>query len=228
MSDDEPHYVGHRKRLRKRFRETNGEGFQDYEWLELLLTYAIPRGDVKPIAKRLLDKFGSLSSVLKASESEVQTIEGIGEVTSTFFPLIKLISARYLEEELKAGESLDDPANVVDFARTRLAGEETEQFLVIYLDNGNHLLDTEILEQGTVDQLKLYPRKVLERALSVGCSRVVVVHNHPSGVAEPSRTDEKLTRQLVQAMDPLKLKLVDHIIVTVSDYYSFSEKNLLN
>ena len=225
MSEDEPHYVGHRERLRERFRQTEGEGFQDYEWLELLLTYAISRGDVKPIAKRLLEKFGSLSAVLKASRDEVREVKGVGEVTSTFFPLLKLISARYLEEELEAGESLDGPEDVVDFARTRLAGESREQLLVVYLDKGNRLLDTEILEEGTVDQLKLYPRKILERALKVGSSRVIVIHNHPSGVAEPSREDEKLTRTLRDALDPLEIKLMDHLIVTDSEYYSFSKKN---
>lgn len=227
MNEEEPHYKGHRKRLRQRFRETKGEGFQDYEWLELLLTYAIPRRDVKPIAKRLLREFDSLSSVLKASEEELEQVNGIGEVTSTFFPLVKLISARYFEEELQEGESLDDPEDVVDFARTRLSGEKTEQFLVIYLDNGNHLLDTEVLEEGTVDQLKLYPRKVLERALEVGCGRIIVIHNHPSGVAEPSREDETLTRNLKKAMEPLNLKLIDHIIVTESNQYSFSRNDLL-
>ncbi|PSP14291.1 MAG: hypothetical protein BRC50_04290 [Cyanobacteria bacterium SW_11_48_12] len=227
MSEDEPHYVGHRERLRERFRSTNGEGFQDYEWLELLLTYAIPRGDVKPIAKGLLEKFGSLSAVLKASRDEVQEVKGVGEVTSTFFPLLKLISARYLEEELKSGEALDGPEEVVGFARTRLAGEDTEQFLVVYLDKGNNLLKSEIIEEGTVDQLKLYPRKILEEALEVGCSRLVIVHNHPSGVTEPSLEDEKLTRQLEKSLDPLSLKLIDHIIVTDDGYYSFSENDLL-
>lgn len=214
MSEKTPHYAGHRKRLRERFRRTAGEGFQDYEWLELLLTYAIPRGDVKPVAKRLIEEFGSLSAVLKADPADLEKVDGVGPVTSGFFPLLKLISARYLEEELHRGESLSGPEEVVDFARTRLAGEKDEHFMVIYLDGGNRVLSTEVIETGIEDEVKVYPRKIMNRAVRIQATRLIFVHNHPSGVLEPSGGDKKLTERLSRAAAALGIKVLDHLIVT--------------
>jgi DNA repair protein RadC len=213
-----PHYAGHRQRLRDRFRKTGGEDFRDYEWLELLLTYAIPRRDVKPVAKRLLDEHGDLASVLRADPEELQKVDGIGEVSATFFALLKLISARYLEEELRQGESLGGPEDVVDFARTRLAGEKTEHFLVIYLDGWNRVLSTELIETGIEDEVKVYPRKIMNRAVKIQATRLIFVHNHPSGVLEPSPGDRKLTERLCRGASTLGIKVLDHLIVTESGF----------
>lgn len=222
MSGQKPHYLGHRERLRERFKKTRGEGFQDYEWLELLLTYAIPRCDVKPIAKRLLDEFGSLSAVLKAPPERIEQVKGIGEITAMFFPLLKLISARYLDEELRAGESLSEPEAVVDYARTRLAGETEESFLVIYLDSGNRVLSSEMMGQGTPDEVKVYPRKIIKRALEINATRLILIHNHPSGVLKPSKGDLKLTENLDKAARTVGLKVLDHLIVSDEGYSSIN------
>lgn len=216
--EDEPHYLGHRKRLREKFRESGTDAFHDYELLELVLTYAIPRGDVKPIAKRLLEKFDSLSGVLEADREELIDVDGVGEVSATFFPLLKEINQEYLAEKMKEREVLDGPEAVADFARLKIGGKETEAFMAIYVDKQNQVRDYEILQEGTVDHTTIHPREVLKSALENNAQGIIVIHNHPSGTLKSSGADDRLTQKLQEATNSVDIELLDHLIVSESGY----------
>lgn len=215
---DKPHYHGHRERLREKFRESGKDAFHDYELLELLLTYAIPRGDVKPIAKRLLEKFDSLSGVLEADTEELLEVDGVGKVSATFFPLLKEINQEYLAEKMKEREVLDGPEAVADFARLKIGGKETEAFMAIYVDKQNQVRDYEILQEGTVDHTTIHPRDVLKSALENNAQGIIVVHNHPSGSLEPSVSDKQLTNNLRDITESVDIEFLDHVIVTKSNF----------
>jgi len=162
----QPHYLEHRKRLRERFIRNGPEGMQDYEILELLLTFAIPRKDVKPLAKDLMGRFGSFSAVLDASQKELEEVAYLGPISSTLIRLVKEIGGVYLAEKLKKKEVLSSPQAVLDFARLKLAGLPWEVFMVIYLNSKNKVLGHQILQEGTVDRAAIYPRRLIEEALA--------------------------------------------------------------
>lgn len=222
-----PHYFDHRRRLRERFQKAGAEGLHDYELLELLLTYGIPRKDVKPVAKELLHRFGSLAGVLDAGPEELASVPGVGPVSATLIRLVKGLCTAYLAEKMKGRDILSSPQAVVDFARARLGGLPYEAFMVIYLNVKNEVLGHEIIHAGTIDQAVVYPRRVLEAALAHHASGLIVVHNHPSGHPAPSEEDRRLTRTLADAVRPVDIRLVDHIIVGRDAYFSFREQHLL-
>ena len=224
---DKPHYLDHRKRLRERFQKVGAEGLHDYELLELLLTYAIPRKDVKPIAKDLITRFGSLSGVLDASPQELEVAPDIGPVSATLIRLVKDLCGVYLGERMKHRDVLSSPHAVVDFARVKVAGLPHEAFMIIYLNTKNEVIDHEVIHEGTVDRAVVYPRRVIESALAHHASGLILVHNHPSGHPEPSEDDKRLTRVLMEAARPLDLRVVDHLIVGRDCSFSFAEHHLL-
>lgn len=224
-----PHHFGHRKRLRERFQFTGSEGFGDYEMLELVLTYAILRKDVKPIAKELIKRFGSLSGVLDADLKELQSVSGMGENSATLIRLIKEIFGRYLAERMQKKDLLNSPQAVSDFARAKLAGLAYEAFMIIYLNNKNQAVYHEIVHEGTIDKAIIYPRRIVERALYHRASGLILVHNHPSGQTQPSEEDKRLTRLIAEATKAIDIRVVDHIIVGKdgNGYFSFVAHQLL-
>lgn len=222
-----PHYLGHRERLRKRFQKVGSEGMHDYELLELLLTYAVPRKDVKPIAKDLIQRFGSFGGVFDASLEELKTIRGVGLISAILIKVVKEIFCTYLTERMKKKDLVSSPQAAVDFARVKLAGLANEAFMVIYLNAKNEVIDSEIIQEGTVDRAVIYPRRIVESALGHHASGLLLVHNHPSGHPEPSSEDKRITRILSEAVQPVDIKVVDHIIVGRYGYFSFAEKNIL-
>lgn len=222
-----PHYLGHRERLRKRFRQAEAESFQDYEILELLLTYAIPRRDVKPIAKDLIKRFGSFAGVLDANLKELEQVPDLGSASAVLIRLIKETCEAYLTEKLKHKDLLSSPQSVVDFARMKLAGRPHEVFMTIYLNAKNEAMDYDILHEGTVDSSVVYPRRILEGALAHHASGLVLVHNHPSGHWEASWEDKHLTRTIIEAVRTVDIHLLDHIIISKDGYFSFLENRLL-
>lgn len=224
---EKPDYYEHRKRIRERFMNSSGKGMSDYELIELLLTYAIPRRDVKPIAKRLYKKFGALQGILNCSREELEKIEGIGPASYTLVHLIKEIIAKYFEENMTRKDVLSSPGLVVDFSRAKLSGLKDELFLCIYLNTKNEVIDHETIQEGTIDQVVLHPRKVLERALYKKASAIILVHNHPSGHAKPSREDKLLTKEMIKASKLIDLRLLDHLIIGNNAYYSFRENSLI-
>ena len=224
---EEPHYVGHRERLRKRFHQAGAKGFHDYELLELLLTYAIPRKDVKPVAKGLIKRFGSMAGVLDASITELEDVPGLGPRSAVLIQLVKELLGTYLAERVKGRDLMASPQQVVDFAKVRLAAYPHEVFMVIYVNAKNEVIDEEIVHEGTVDRTVVYPRRIVESALAHHAAGLVLVHNHPSGHTEPSEEDKRITYTIIEAAHTMDIRIVDHIIVGKEGYFSFMEHNLV-
>lgn len=225
--DKKPHYLGHRQRLRERFNRAGLKGMNEHEVLELLLTFAVPRPDVKTRAKDLLNHFGSLSGVLDADFHELEKIQGIGPISSTLIRLVKEICAVYLAEKMKKKDVLSSPQAVLGFARMKLAGSPREAFMVIFVNAKNKVLDFNIVQEGTIDRAAIYPRKIIELAFTHNAAGIILVHNHPSGDCTPSPEDRQLTRTLAEAARTIDLRLLDHIIVGKEGYWSFREKGIL-
>jgi DNA repair protein RadC len=222
-----PHYKGHRERLRARFLNGGPESLQDYELLELLLTYAIPMQDVKPLAKDLLSRFRSFAGVLDASPNELVKVDHVGEYTATLIRLVKACAEYYLKEEVIQRRSIPSLPALVDYCRTSMGGLQDEQFRVIFLNSQNEIIAEETIQEGTVDQTVVYPRKVLEGALKYKATGLILVHNHPSGKLTPSTADRELTRAIIQAAQPLAITVHDHLIIAKQGYYSMAEHHLI-
>lgn len=224
-----PHYLGHRQRLRERFLKSGLEGFASHEIVELLLTLAIPRRDVKQAAKALLARFGSLRGILDAPLLELRQVRGIGQVTPVALRIIRETANLYLQQRAEAQASLATPEALYDFWRSRLGGLPNEVFQVAYLDTAYKLLrdGVETLEEGTLDRATVYPRRVMETAVRRGAGALVFAHNHPNGNVKPSEQDKTLTRALVLAAETLQIKVLDHVIVSKDDVFSFRRKGLL-
>ncbi|HNT28285.1 MAG TPA: DNA repair protein RadC [bacterium] len=221
--------VGHRQRLRDRFLRTGLEGFSEHEIVELLLTLAIPRRDVKPAAKELVRRFGGLRGLLDASIEDVRAVPGIGEVAPVALKIVRETAALYLRKEGESAPFLGDVGKLVDFWRMRIGGLRHEAVQVAYLDAGYRLIreGVETLAEGTVDRAALYPRRVVESALRRGAAAIVLAHNHPNGVSTPSDADTVLTRAIVRALDTVSIRLLDHIIVAGDTHFSFRNAGLL-
>lgn len=222
-----PHYLRHRRRLKDAFLAGGLSGFHDYEVLELLITYAIHRKDVKPLAKQLLSQFSSFRNVLDAPVQDIMRIGGIGEHAALLLKLCKAVAEYYLQETAKLSDPIASPADLVRYCRAAMAGCTDEQFRVVYLDAKNRIVADELLFSGTVNQTAVYPRKVMERALHHKAVCIICVHNHPSGSPEPSGQDRQLTTALGQAAATLGITLHDHIIVARHGFFSFHENGLL-
>jgi DNA repair protein RadC len=223
---DKPHFLEHRKRLRARYIKSP-ESFSDYEILELLLTYAVPRKDVKPIAKKLIRKYGSISEILACSVDELKENQGISDNTALFITLLRDIVSRIFADEIREKDLVNSPGEVVNFARAKLGSEKNEVFLIIYVNARNRMEGFEIMNEGTVDYVVIYPRKIIKQALKYNATRLIVIHNHPSGECDPSAADIRLTESLKKAANVMDILLLDHIVVGGSRYFSFKEENLL-
>ena len=224
-----PHYFGHRRRLRDRFLKAGFEGLAEHEVIELLLTLAIPRSDVKKPAKALLKRFGNLRGILDAPVEELRSLKGIGEITPVALQIIRAAATLYLQQAVEGVEVLADPDRLTDFWRMRLGALRNEVFEVAYLDSGLRLLreGVERLEEGTIDRAAVYPRRVVEAALRRRAAAVVLAHNHPNGDVKPSEHDKLLTRALVLAAETVHLKILDHLIVSPDAAFSFRRAGLL-
>ncbi len=229
MREKEPHYHGHRQRLRERFLKSGLAGFAEYEVVELLLTLAIPRSDVKQPAKALIARFGNLRGILDAPIGELRAISGIGSVTPVALQIIKAAATLYLQQSGEGRDSLADPARLADFWRMRIGALQNEVFDVAYLDSAYRLLrdGVETLEEGTIDRAAVYPRRVIEAALKRGAAALVLAHNHPNGNVTPSEHDKVLTRAIVLGAETVHLKVVDHLIVSAQETFSFRKAGLL-
>lgn len=229
MSVADSHYAGHRQRLRERFLKSGLAGFADYEVVELLLTLAIPRADVKQPAKALIARFGNLRGILDAPIEELRAIPGIGKVTPAALQIIRAAATLYLQQAGEDRDSLADPARLEDFWRMRIGALQNEVFEVAYLDSAYRLLrdGVETLEEGTVDRAAVYPRRVIEAALKRGAAALVLAHNHPNGEVSPSEHDKTLTRAIVLAAETVHLRVLDHLIVSSQEAFSFRKQGLL-
>lgn len=232
-----PHYVGHRKRLRERFKKAGLSSFQDYEAVELLLTLAIPRKDVKIPAKEAIKKFGSFRGVLDAPLEELRKIPGIGVVAPLAIRFIREAATLYLQPKSQTDLtlakiepekiSLEDPKILFDYCRAAIGAHPNEVFKVIYLDSRYRIIDLETLTEGTIDRATVYPRKVMESALKKRASILAFAHNHPDGNITPSDQDKTITRALILAARALNINILDHIIVSKDEVFSFRKEGLL-
>ncbi len=227
LKKDPSDYTEHRKRLKAKYLESGLSGFADHEVLELLLTYAVARKDMKPTAKGLLKEFKTLSDVMSADPEVLSQVDGVGEHSAILLSLVHAAAERFLKQESKKRFSLSSPQALYDYCRISLGKQKREQFRAYYLNSKNKLVAEEILQEGTVDQTVVYPRTVLEQALKHKAMGVLFAHNHPSGNLTPSSHDLKLTRLLIKTTATLGIKVHDHLIVTEDGYLSFHEKGLL-
>jgi len=213
LAEAPPHYFGHRERLRERFREAGTDALSDYELLELLLFRAQPRRDMKPIAKALLEKFGSFAEVISAPEKRLAEVDGIGEASITELKIVQAAASRLVRGQVKKRPVLSSWSAVLDYCRTAQAFADREQFRVLFLDKRNQLIVDELQQVGTVDHTPVYPREVVKRALELSATAMILVHNHPSGDPTPSRADIQMTQQIISVASPLGISVHDHIIV---------------
>ena len=218
---------GHRERLRSRYIQAGENGLPDYDMLELLLTYAIQRRDVKPIARRLLDRFHNLSGILDANLDDLCRIEGIGTNSALLITLIRNLCTRYLENNLIGLDVIDSSEKLEDYARMRLSAFTDEAFMLIFLDVKNHVIDSEIFARGTYDTIILQPKRIAEDAVAHKAPKLIMVHNHPSGITDPSASDIDFTRKLEALLAPLDIRLLDHLVVSRAGAYSFLNHGLL-
>jgi len=216
---------GHRERLRARF--DRGEALADYELLELLLTVTLRRKDTKPIAKALVKRFGSLAGALAAPANRLMEVDGVGPRVASDFRLVRRCAERFARADLETRQSLGSTDAVVAYFRTRLRGVEREEFHVLYLDKKNGFLAAEKAQEGTVDHTPVYPREVLRRAIELGASALVLVHNHPSGDPTPSRADVAMTQKIVEAVAPVGITVHDHLVIGGNDYVSLRGSGLM-
>ncbi len=219
---------GHRARLRARYEQGGLEAFLPYEVLEMALTWAVCRRDVKPLAKALLARFGTVHDVLRARDEDLREIDGVGERTSLFLRFLGDLLGHCLAEKAAGASVLGTPESVADYLRLTIGAGREERFQVLFLDAQNRALASEVLQTGTVDQAVVYPRKVIERALARNAVALILVHNHPSGHLSPSPQDVSLTTRIVRAAEAVDLRVHDHLIVSREGYYSFREAGLLS
>ena len=222
----EKHYTGHRERLRQRLGRDSRQ-LADYEVLELLLGYVLRRSDTKPLAKALLARFGTIRGVFSARPEDLRRLEGFGPGLETFWSLWRETWARLSESPLHEKEVLGSPEAVAAMAMARLGHKATEEFWMALVDTKNRLVGWEPLAQGTVDQAAVYVREVMHTALRFEAHGIVLVHNHPGGSPEPSNEDKAFTARAVEAARTLGIRLLDHIIVAESGYFSFHSEGLL-
>jgi DNA repair protein RadC len=208
-----PHYLGHRERLRERFLEAGPEAVTEYELLELVLFRAIPRRDVKPLAKALIAKFGSFGEVVSAPRQRLREVEGLGDAAIAEIKIVQAAAGRLARGQAKKRTVLSSWSAVLDYCRTTMAFADKEQFSIIFLDKRNQIIADETQQTGTVDHTPVYPREVVKRALELSATALILVHNHPSGDPTPSRADIQMTQAIVDIAKPLGISVHDHIIV---------------
>ena len=225
---------GHRERVRKRFLENGFNGLEDYEILELLLFYVIPRKDTKAIAKELIKKFKTLANVLKADTLELKTINGLGDVAITFLKMIGALPARIYKDELKNQKLIKDDKNkitdkevLLSFLRNKIGYEDVEKFYVIYLSSSNEVIAFEESSSGTLDRSSIYPREIYKRVIMENAKSIIIAHNHPSGNTCPSKCDIDITNEIAKGLKNFGALLLEHIIITRDSYFSFLEEGLI-
>ncbi|MCH7544106.1 MAG: DNA repair protein RadC [Proteobacteria bacterium] len=222
-----PHYLGHRQRLKERFMRDAGASLHDYEMLELVLFLAKPRAEVKPLAKTLIARFGSFADVITADVKELVAVKGVGENTAVALKTIQAAAIRLAREQIMNKPVISSWQKLLDYCRASMAFAKTEEFRVMFLDRKNVLIADEMQQTGTVDHTPVYPREVVKRALDLGASAIIMVHNHPSGDPTPSKGDVEMTKEVREACEKLGISLHDHLIIGKSGHASFKSLGLL-
>ncbi|MEM6781468.1 MAG: DNA repair protein RadC [Pseudomonadota bacterium] len=224
--DEKPHYAGHRDRLRQRFLDAP-DALPDYELLELILFMAIPRRDVKPIAKILITRFGSFNGVVNASVPDLCGVKGISENTAIAIKAIRAGAMRMMKQDVIGKPVLNSWQRLMDYLHATMAHEKKEHFRLLFLNKKNELIADEVQQSGTVDHTPAYPREIMKRALELSATAIILVHNHPSGDPTPSQADVDMTNAIIAAAQPFNIVIHDHLIVSKSDITSFKTLGLI-
>jgi DNA repair protein RadC len=224
-----PDYLGHRQRLKTRFEETGFQGFQDYEALEFLLYFAIPRKDTKPIARSLLKRFNSFTGVIHADAQELEKIKGMGPHAALYLKAIGAAVGFYFDERARQEDfQFTNLEQVVDYFRALIGGKPNEVMRILYLNSKNRLIYAENLSEGTVSEAVAFPRKIVEGALKYRATTVIIGHNHPGGLPEPSENDDAVTGEIDKALHTVGITLQEHIIVATDGYFSYRQAGQLD
>ena len=226
MTRDAPHYVGHRQRLKEKLAD-NSRSLLDYEILELVLASVLPRRDTKPLAKDLINRFGSLKNAVMARPDQLAEAKGVGPGVQAQWTLLQELFARLGEAQTRRGAPLSEPADVARAAMARLGSKGTEEFWVLYLDTRNRVIEWRQAAKGTVNATPVFPREIMATALRLEATNIILAHNHPGGDANPSKADVLLTGMIREAAAGLDINVLDHVIVTDHDYYSFNDQGRL-
>lgn len=219
--------AGHRKRLRQRFLSGGMEAVHEYELLEIILFAAKPMGDTKPLAKALIKRYGSLAKVLHAPTAELLEIEGVSDAAVAAIKAVKSSCDLLLKAPLEKKPIIQSWTALLDYCRIHIGHHKHEEFHVLFLNNKLALIADELQSKGTVDQTPIYPREVMKRALELSATAIILVHNHPSSDATPSKEDIALTKQVIEAGKPLGVQVHDHVIVTATESFSFKAHGLM-
>ena len=226
MENKDPHYVGHRQRLKQKLLESTA-GLADYELVEILLFSTIPRRDVKPLAKKLLEHFGNLYNLINADKEKLLLVDGINENICSSLYLIKEMIRRILKHKIIKQNVISSWGALLDYLKSTMSGLKVEQFRILFLNKKNVLIAEEIIGVGTIDQAPVYPREIVKRALFHEAGAIILVHNHPSGSSKPSKADITLTDTIVETCNSVSISVHDHVIIAGNDYYSFKSNMLL-
>ncbi len=228
-TEEKPDYLGHRKRLRERFILGEGKDMPDYELLELLLMIAIPRRDVKPIAKRLIKKFGCFAGVINASIEDLQQIEGIKETSATVLKIVKAAALRMSWQNLSSSDApvISNWDTMVDYCRSSMGYLDIEEFHIIFLNSKLQVIGEEVQQRGTINQVAIHPREVIKSAINKGATAIILAHNHPSGDVTPSKADLHVTKQIKEAANLVNIELIDHLIISKNLVYGFKDHGAL-
>lgn len=226
-TDEAPHFLGHRARLRKRFLEGGAEALADYELLELILFLAHPRRDVKPLAKALIDRFGSFAGAVGADPEALARIGEVGETTIAALKSVQAAAVRLAREQAMERPVISSWDRLLAYCRARLAHDQTERFHVLFLDAKNTLIRDEAQSKGTIDHTPVYPREVVKRALELGAAALILVHNHPSGDPTPSDSDVVMTHEIAHAAKALGISVHDHLIIGRNGHASLRDLKLM-
>ena len=225
---------GHRERIKEKFLKNGIDGFAEYEILELLLTYCIPRKDTKPIAKELLNKFKSLDNVFKADLDKLSAIDGLGKNSVAFLKLIGDLPSIIYKDELKNKKLVDKETLKISnkdillkYLRNKIGYEEIEKFYIIYLSSSNEVIEFEENSVGTLDRSSVYPREIYKKVINLNAKSIILAHNHPSDNITPSKSDIELTNEIAKGLKNFGALLIEHIIITKNSYFSFLEEGLI-
>jgi len=222
-----PHFHGHRERLRERFLQGGAEAMPDYELLELVLFAAVPRRDVKPLAKALIAHFGSFAEAIAAPRERLVEVEGTTAAVAAQMKIVEAAALRLSKTRLLGKPALTSWPALIDYCAAAMARSPHEEFRILFLDRKNSLIADEVQSSGTVDHTPVYPREIVKRALELGATAVILVHNHPSGDPTPSKADITMTREVVEAARALRIVVHDHVVVGRSGHVSFKALGLL-
>lgn len=227
IAKKKPHYAGHRQRLRERFLNGGSDALQDYELLEMILFMALPRRDVKPLAKALLAHYGSLPALLAAPVGQLTQSEGVSDNVAIALKAVEATAHRMLRQDVLKKPVLNSWSRLMDYCMATMAHEGREHFRILFLNKKNELIADEIQCSGTVDHTPAYPREIMKRALELSATALILVHNHPSGDPTPSQADIDMTHAIIRAGEPFSIRIHDHIIVSRSGYKSFKNEGLI-